>query len=64
MRYNYDLRGFDQGRAYGISSVKGFMKWVNETQSFNHLTDDVIRGWLKGRFEIEMLGQRKRSRSY
>ena len=64
MRYNYDLRGFSGGGWYSRRSIGGFMEWVKETQSFSHLNDDVIRGWLKGRFEIEMFGMREKSKAY
>jgi len=62
--YDYNLRGFCGGHCNTRSSVEGFLKWVNQTQSFTHLTDDVIRGWLLGRLEIEMFGHKSRSRSY
>lgn len=41
-----------------------FIKSIRENQSFNHLSDDVIKGWLLGRLEQEIFGQNERSRSF
>jgi hypothetical protein len=64
MMHEWEMRGFESGNAYGMSSVDGFIKYVNETQSFKHLTNDIIRGWIKGRFEKVIFGRQVRSRSY
>jgi len=63
MSSRWELRGFSTGRNPGwtYSCAEDFIEWLHETQAFNHLTDNVIRGWLKGRLEIDTLGYRRRS---
>lgn len=57
-----DVKGFE--KSWRSQSVPNFIQRVKETQSFNHLSDEVIRGWILGRFELEIYGQRSRASAY
>jgi len=37
---------------------------IRETQSFTHLSDSVIKGWVLGRLELEIFGEKERVRSF
>jgi len=54
----YDTLGFGRKDDAGVS---WFIEWVNETQSFRHLSNEVIKGWLLGRLELRMFGGRRRA---